>query len=780
MNRPNYNHPGDENYDFSLQYRNSSASTEHGDYDDTGVSIVRNIAQWVIESGEIARWISPDDFANLDNVAGILIQDGVSAIIQIDGKEVTKLDGGLYKFITDEEINALLDQYAIDQKFISRAYRWLIKVLYRKNADKNSDALNSEITAHEAIRHLNENSLISVYLKADRKFPSIYGYDRLHPEDPFTKMNIRAKNADVQIAVSMLMQITDFRAFIREYMLGRKSVMTTDIQSELNYHVYSILTDELQNEVITESGIAPAVRDRIAARLKSLETYMQGIAINQVVSITCDNDDFERFRELSKELYCSERELDFLRRSNEFRNRLASVKNEQSIIEARTDLEQIKLLDEINRDGLLQKEEMDRFMQSLDIRREEAEADRESASLRIQLSRFRRVADHAKAKLDIETSLTKQQIQAESGIEDEKFAAWKRQQARTSETLDIESTIYGKTYLIEKQKLEDSLSLDDISLTHKHNTVIKEARMNTILTEEELNAQSLVDDYKFKAKVREEEFLNRQEDERIERLRKEQQISLSALEQLTSIKDNSADKAHQRELENKQLDIRLRMAELDVESRKTPEQIMAAQIGSMSGEAAATFAASFSAKNAAEAAAGKRESDLIREQAQREAAMYERMLKFQQEQTDKMMDFTSSTMNTNTSIIQGEREKDDERSRQELDRLERLSSQRLTEIKEQKEEYREQMMHEQMRTDQNQDKALNYTARITETGLKQNHHPKEDNYCVEQFGPAPFSFEQIRSLILNGVIKAESIIVSNGEKRTAISYPEFRTLFGQN
>ena len=72
-------------------------------------------------------------------------------------------------------------------------------------------------------------------------------------------------------------------------------------------------------------------------------------------------EDIERFRALSRELYLSESELDYLIRTNEFKNRLSDAQNAQLLGEASSGLEFDKRLDEINKDRLLHEEEIEKF-----------------------------------------------------------------------------------------------------------------------------------------------------------------------------------------------------------------------------------------------------------------------------------------------------------------------------------------------------------------------------------------------------------------------------------
>jgi hypothetical protein len=66
------------------------------------IDIVRGKAVWSIGPGQLARRVSETEFSQLDNVKGVVIQEGVTAIITVDGQMVGMLSGGYYEFATQE------------------------------------------------------------------------------------------------------------------------------------------------------------------------------------------------------------------------------------------------------------------------------------------------------------------------------------------------------------------------------------------------------------------------------------------------------------------------------------------------------------------------------------------------------------------------------------------------------------------------------------------------------------------------------------------------------
>lgn len=749
------------------------------------IQTIYNKAIWEIAKGEIARHISERDFANLDNLSGIIIQDGVTAVIQVNGKELAQINGGLYEFVNDAEVSNLMEQRVTDWKSLRGlavgGWRSLIKFICGQKVGGQEPFDKREHTIDEIIGYLRQNAIISVYLKIDKHFEAIQ------------TIPIRTKYLDTEIGVQLLMHISDFHTFICEYMRGRASVTVSDICDSLKPYVKNILQNELRDEEFDEFGIRQEVKTRIEERLKNLTDYLYGVTVDRILDLSCNSKDFERFRALSQDLYCNEKELDFLRRTNEFRNRLAAIKTTQELQEAQSELERSKVLDGINKDGLLHQEEMEQFKKTLELSRKETEARNEGMSMKIDAQRMQNMAELVVAKMQSDASLKKQEIRTGADIEDERFAATKRQYGRASEQLDLEQELYGKQQTWQKQQLQDKLEAEDIILHHRNNAAAENADVENSILKKKLDGQAAVDDYAHRRREQDAHFQQQLEDANLESLRKKQEMSLSALERMNRLKDESYDKAHMREMDKVQLLHRERMAAIEKERNETPEQIMARNIGSMNSEAATQFAASLGSKREIELLreqarqtdlykqilGSKQETELLREQARREADLYKQMLEMQRENTDKMMGFAERSMQTNASLISGDKMQQSDREKQVLNSMERIASRRISEIAEQKEEYREQMKHEQQRTDQNQERALNYTTRVTEIdALHPVGNNKEMTYCIENFGnQVSFSLEQIKAFVAGGIVTPETLVTIQGRKLPAKECAELQPLF---
>lgn len=720
------------------------------------VNSQKNKGSWVIAPGEIIRHISESDFANIAHLSGIIIQPGVSAMIFSDGREIAQLGSGQYDFISEKEIDNLANTRNTGWSSLRgiginiwRAATRL--VMGRKLGDTPKNFMDSQHSREEIIQHLNSSSNISLYLKVDKPFPALFGYDPFKKgSNSFVPMKVRTRLFDLEICVSMMLQISDFRECIKYYMTGKKSLTSGDIQNAVSPYITRIIQDVLRNEDIDENGITPEISGKIAAKLLETERFLFGIKITGIPEITSNNKDFDRFRTLARELYCSEKELDYLRRTNEFKNRMAAEENHQKVSEARSELDLKVALDEVNKDRLLHEEEMEIFAQEMKLRKKDRELDMLEA---ISKSSIRR--------MEITASVMKREVVATAEMDnlkaDLKFEEYKRDKAYESETIDIDSIIYGKKFAVEKRELEDSFDLADMKRHQAYKVKIEDEDINTAILNKKLEQKQIndeyertkredgylfsqrkrEDDYRFTQRQKEDSyaFHKRGKEDELRHIEAEQRIAMSALERMAQLNETSLDNEARRESIRRQEEQRHqqylaeleRQKELDrlqAENQQTSilsgmsaDQIAATAIvtgmnkGNISDNAVSSITGMLDSRQEAEAAKAimrAREEDHIRASMEKD-----RLIQTQREDMKEMMgmafEFSRDAMHAaNAEKIARNQEKEEHQKQ-----IDQMKEQRYEDALQMKEEYRTQMMHEQTRTDSNQDKALDYTTKVT-------------------------------------------------------------------
>lgn len=333
-------------------------------------------------------------------------------------------------------------------------------------------------------------------------------------------------------------------------MLERNSVNFIDIQNELSVYVKNILQDELKDENFDAYGISQGAIDRINGKLAEIPVYEEcGIVFVRVAEVTCNSEELDRFRKLSQELWCSENELDYLHRVNEFKNRLARENNAKAIDDARSEVELKDELRNINRDRLLSEDEFEAFTTALALRK------------------FNRANDAEIEQLLGKTNIASAQLASRTRLALEK--------------LDADEKICMRSVEMQKQSLRDSQELNKIGLDIR--------RQNDDYGDERREKDFSFDVRKLEVALDIDEKMNEQEQRNADR---EEARKRAALEQQRIISQEQH--RHEETI-------------AAIHKEYTAEQLVAENIARLDSVAQVEFARTFGSKKEEEAAKATRQ-----------------------------------------------------------------------------------------------------------------------------------------------------------------------------
>ena len=341
---------------------------------------------WNIHPGQVARVISESEFAQYNNIKGIIISEGTTAYIRANGRTIASISGGTYDF-TEEELP--------EKGIISKAWGFITNLF----KSKKKEEVNREPSAEELymqqqnaiLENAKRGASFSVVILLNKAFPLLIGAKQPDIDDykNFKPMQVATRNATVAMGFNAYFTIQDHELFITHYLTDKQILSSALIIDELCDTIRVTLENELYNEELKSNRIPKELHDRIKNSINAIaaEAFF-GIALVRIVEISANNEDIDRFVKLSREMYLSEQELDFLRRTNDFKNRLADTQNSQRLHEARTEVELQRELDNINRDNLLREDELQKFQYLLKneriIREAKSDDEREAALAEIE------------------------------------------------------------------------------------------------------------------------------------------------------------------------------------------------------------------------------------------------------------------------------------------------------------------------------------------------------------------------------------------------------------
>ncbi|MFI3277309.1 MAG: zinc-ribbon domain-containing protein [Rikenellaceae bacterium] len=377
----------------------SSEAKSAAPVDGGEVSIIKNFLTWDIKQGEVARRIAEREFIEYENARGVIINDGTVAHIRSNGEELVRMRGGRYDFVAPKDLEELLSSYTGGALNAGKSAlkRFWAMIVGRKVkdivADPNKDPKKQD-TLDKVIECMRSNDpLMSLTLILERDFDLVFGAtrDSLDEYTDFKPMVIRTQYLDLEVGIRATFCIDDHDEFMRNYLSDKASVSTTLLADRLSAAVQSAVQGVMHGVEIKGYEIPQVVMDSLRVEIsKTLGNIARGVSLKHIVDISIKNEDIERLRQVSRELYLGEEELSFLRRSSDLRNRTNTILDEQTLFDARRESERDIALNQINRDNLLSEVELIRFKEELRI---DAEAD-------IEIQRINRSSDIQEAQYD--------------------------------------------------------------------------------------------------------------------------------------------------------------------------------------------------------------------------------------------------------------------------------------------------------------------------------------------------------------------------------------------
>lgn len=723
--------------------------------DINGIQSVNHKLIWNIreDADVIARYISPKELENIADFKGVVV-DNCSAVICLDGSPVAEISNGTYNFLSDEEVNRIIERTEREYNdrsigLLGHVNKFLRKVVTlvtgEREGEKEQERNLRQYRDLKAIANNLEKyqnaAIISVYLKRDGIFRTRLGSDG---KGNFQQYLIKSKYLDLNIGVELQFRIGDFSSFITNHLAGKQYVRISDIREELNSPVKSILQDRLRDVAIDQTGLSTAVIDALKADIADVAQFVPGIEIVRVIDITSDNEEINKYREQEKALFIIPKKLDQAERTNEFNNRLESIKNKAEIDSA-TSKEELRLaLKKINVDGLLSDDELDLQVERLTVEKKirNAKNDNEVATAlnEVEKSGLLREDEIDAIKADV----TNRKIDRE----------------QIAEMLRIKA--YG---LSAKAKALADIETDRIKEEYKDERDVKAVDKEVSILEKRLAGQRMVEDFENARKLHELEMQQRKEMNDLDILARKAAISRESMQALKDAEMAQQAQSFSHEERMAQQKIDADSAKMSFTRQMTAEQIMAMNIAGLEGEAQKAFAESFAAgKNA------KQTEDLYKQMLEMQQTSSDKNAATQMEMMKMMMELAKNGNATAAAVAAG----------------------KMQDLKESKDEYRIQMEHEQKRLDETQDKALNYTTKandsfnknvaktvISVNGKNGRYETTTRKYVISEFGEEEFAFENVASYIANGIVTPKTEFVVDGEIVEAVYINELYPLLAK-
>ena len=642
-----------------------------------GVDVVRGRTIWNIQPGEIARKISERELDEIEKLKGIIVQEGCTAIIFANGELVSTLSAGAYLFYKSLEeeqaaIKAAVEKAEKDMAEaekrerdrkrqaqptfrelgvvgeVGRGFSWLGRIIFgEKKGEQKEKAKKRQLNYARLLARITQSPILSVYIVSNRFITLTFG-GAMNEEDElaFQPYTIPMGMHDVQIGVSLQMSVNDIHTFATNYLADRNSVTTRELQQMLNGTVETLLRQELRNQNYEQGGFTVDMVNALKEHIRqTINQQVYGIECTQVLNITDNNKDFERFRQVERQLYNTEKELDYMHRTGEFRNRMEVEANAQQIASAKNAEELRHALQNLNMDQLLHDDELNEFVQMLESQKRirEAKTEEEEFEALEDLRRNRLVKQE-------EMEVLEDQL-AHKRIPREEITEIMRIQSQQN----IDAARLKAEWALDDSRTDHDWERDDLERRRNWGIEDEERERQWMQEEKEYNRQrdrkTQEDDYDFKQLMRQREMdkedhllarNEKLEDDRLayERNRQEKmdddlleanrhQRQMDKLQQMAQMQAQIDQQKYQHEETVATIQSNEQINRDNQFANMTAEQIRAAQLSHLTADAQVAMANAYN---------GEKEADALRKSAAEKEAMMQQMLQMQQQNSNAQME----------------------------------------------------------------------------------------------------------------------------------------------
>ena len=635
---------------------------------------------WNVQPGQVARIIREDEFEAYSKVKGVIVPEGTTAYIRANGKIIASISGGAYDFVGNppEQVGAL-----------RRGWQFLCNLFSSKK--KTEKVLSEEeqlyLNQQQAILdNAKKGASFAIIIILDKAFPLLIGAKQASLDDykNFVPMRIQTRFLEMNVGVNAYFKVSNPEQFIVHYLTDKQQLNSAAIVDELTDMVRVTLQDALYDTELSSNRIPAELHAMLKDRINAVaQEAFFGLSVVRIVEISAESKDLDRFAKLSQELYLSEKELDFLHRTNDFKNRLADAVNAQQIHEATTENDLRARLNEINRnrrnEELLNADELRKFEHLLNneriLREATSDAERDMALMEIAQTGLVRKEEldalcHQLRTNQFQRGAALRMMQLKDAIEFERV--------RTEGEAD-------RAILMVRKELEAQGLQDDYADAQFY----KELSRQTAVANSQLDIEQRQRDMEFNDERRRRD-MDREDDEAQFR----QFMAMQEAEE----RSRENERRHEAQMEQNRM-----QNQLDTERLKweNAQNLSAEHVWALQGGEAAAVAYASTLNDA------KREREHARElQAQRDAdnARYDERLRQQDDMLranqDRMFEMMNNLINV-TGGVQAQRA--DERAQYNRERQEEKDRQLR--------ERDERLQRQENRMDTAYDRALDYTTR---------------------------------------------------------------------
>ncbi len=319
---------------------------------------------WEMQPGQVALRLTENMFGEYTKALGVIIPEGYLAMIMCGGKMQSMMEAGVYKF--DKKAMHTIGDQSGDENIIGRITGFFSR-LFGSRKQKDDESNRKDVEAIEQAVHKRVPVEIIVCRSSDFSLP-------------FTFKNLRTSTVRIDVGMLVSIQVSNLFELYKRFMVDKTVLPSEVFAKEIAPYLEDIVSASIAPLSPEDIASHPSLKTDMGLKMKDVfDTHFSYITFNGIVKLDTGREELERLERLSEEMYLSEQELEQLSRRNEFMNRLSQEQSSAELQNAANTAEFNQRLAEINRDELLNQEEMANLQRSIQDRAQDHEINRSRA-----------------------------------------------------------------------------------------------------------------------------------------------------------------------------------------------------------------------------------------------------------------------------------------------------------------------------------------------------------------------------------------------------------------
>jgi ribosomal protein L40E len=336
--------------------------------------------RWELQPGQVALKLTEEIFSEYYRAKGVVIPEGYLAMVLVGGKLQSMLDAGTYMFGQKPS-----DELSVAQRIIGFIGN-LFNGRSKKSADQN---LKDTDIVTQAV---NNRLPVEIIVCRSGNFSL-----------PFTFANSQTSSITVDLGVLVSVQVSNLLALYKNILLDKTVLAAETLANELSPHLSDAVNNTCRDYAPENIPGNEALKNDLGHKFRTILNEQFGfIEFVGLVKLETSREELQRLEHLKEEMYLSEQELEQLSRRNEFMNRLSQEQNAAELQNAQNSADFNRQLASINRDNLLNEEEMAILQREIQERAEDHELERARA-MDMMVLEHQQAVQESRVKMEEET-----------------------------------------------------------------------------------------------------------------------------------------------------------------------------------------------------------------------------------------------------------------------------------------------------------------------------------------------------------------------------------------